>query len=237
MKKAAVLSILVAVVSLALEVTGEGQQAKKVYRIGYLTGGGASPTATSPNNEAFRQGLRELGYIESKNIIIEYRRAEGKLNRMPELAAELVSLGVDIIVTAGMPAVLAAKQATSTIPIVTASADNLVEAGVVASLARPGGNVTGSTRVDADFSAKRAWPGRHRVLLRFDSKLDASAMVKAAEACRMPLRICDIADTEVATIYDNTWFCRPDGHVAWTRRELRRRWRLDHRSRSRHSVQ
>jgi putative ABC transport system substrate-binding protein len=96
-----------------------------------------------------------LGYIEGKNIIIEYRWAEGKLDRLPDLAAELVSLGVDIIVTAGTPPVLAAKKATNTIPIVAANADNLVELGAVASLARPGGNVTGLTRVDADFSAKR----------------------------------------------------------------------------------
>jgi putative ABC transport system substrate-binding protein len=104
---------------------------------------------------AFRQGLRDLGYTEGKNIIIEYRGAGGKHERMPELVAELIGLGVNVIVTVGMPAVIAAKKATSTIPIVTANADNLVEAGVVASLAHPGGNVTGSTRVDADFSAKR----------------------------------------------------------------------------------
>jgi putative tryptophan/tyrosine transport system substrate-binding protein len=85
----------------------------------------------------------------------ENRWAEGKVDRLPELATELVDLGVDIIVTVGTPPVLAAKRATNTIPIVAANADNLVELGVVASLARPGGNVTGSTRVDADFSAKR----------------------------------------------------------------------------------
>jgi putative ABC transport system substrate-binding protein len=88
-------------------------------------------------------------------LIIESRWANGKLDRLPELAAELIGLQVEVIVTGGTPAVIAAKQTTSTIPIVAASADNLVEAGVVASLARPGGNVTGSTRVDADFSAKR----------------------------------------------------------------------------------
>ena len=105
--------------------------------------------------EAFRQGLRESGYIEGNNIIIEYRWAEGKVDRLPELASDLVDIGVDIIVAVGTPPVLAAKQATNTIPIVAANADNLVELGVAASLARPGGNVTGSTRVDADFSAKR----------------------------------------------------------------------------------
>jgi putative ABC transport system substrate-binding protein len=129
------------------------QQAKKIPRIGYLAP--ASPSGSSASLEAFRRGLRESGYIEGRNIIIEYRWAEGKLDRLPELAAELVSFGVEIIVTVGTPPVLAAKQATNTIPIVAANADNLVELGVVASLARPGGNVTGSTRVDADFSAKR----------------------------------------------------------------------------------
>ena len=132
------------------------QQLGKIPRIGFLTGGN-TPTSTSlsPNIEAFRQGLRDLGYMEGKNIVFEYRGAEGKLERMPELVAELIGLGVNIIVTSGMPAVIAAKKATSTIPIVAANADNLVDAGVVASLAHPGGNVTGLSRVDADFSAKR----------------------------------------------------------------------------------
>ena len=133
----------------------EAQQPAKIPRIGYLTGQSQASSTSSSNIDAFRQGLREFGYTEGKNIIIEYRGAGGKLDRMPELAAELVSLGVDIIVTTGMPAVLAAKRATSTIPIVTANADNLVEAGVIDSWARPGGNVTGLNRVDPDFSAKR----------------------------------------------------------------------------------
>jgi putative ABC transport system substrate-binding protein len=133
----------------------EAQQPAKNPRIGYLTGQSQASSTSSSNIDAFRQGLREFGYTEGKNIIIEYRGAGGKLDQMQELAAELVSLGVDIIVTTGMPAVLAAKRATSTIPIVTANADNLVEAGVIDSWARPGGNVTGLNRVDPDFSAKR----------------------------------------------------------------------------------
>ena len=153
MKKAAVPSILVAVILLAIAFIADAQQPKKVPRIGFLASGSAS--GSTANLEIFRQGLREFGYIEGKNISIEDRWAEGKLDRLPELAAELVSLNVDIIVTGGTPPVLAAKKATNTIPIVAANADNLVELGVVASLARPGGNVTGSTRVDADFSAKR----------------------------------------------------------------------------------
>jgi putative ABC transport system substrate-binding protein len=137
----------------ALCFQAEAQQPKKVPRIGYLSP--ASTSGSTASLEAFRQGLRESGYVEGKNIIIEYRWADGKVDRLPELATELVNLGVDIIVTVGTPPVIAAKRATSTIPIVAANADNLVELGIVASLARPGGNVTGSTRVDADFSAKR----------------------------------------------------------------------------------
>jgi putative ABC transport system substrate-binding protein len=150
MKRTIIVLALCAVL-FAPSYSASAQQAKKIPRIGYLT----VQSQASSNIEALRQGLRDFGYTEGKNIIIEFRGAGGKLDRMPELAAELVSLGVDIIVTSGMPAVLAAKHATSTIPIVTANADNLVEAGVIASWARPGGNVTGSNRVDPDFSAKR----------------------------------------------------------------------------------
>jgi len=147
---------LLATFFLANASIGAAQQPRKIPIIGFLTGQTTlSSTSSGPNIEAFRQGLRDLGYTEGKTIIIEYRGAGGKFERMPELVAELIGLGVNVIVTTGMPAVIAAKKATSTIPIVTASADNLVETGIVASLAHPGGNVTGSTRVDADFSAKR----------------------------------------------------------------------------------
>ena len=147
--------MILSAVLLALSVPAQAQQATKVFRIGYLTGQTQASASSGSTIDAFRQGLREFGYIEGKNIVFEVRGAGGKLDRMPDLASELVSLRVDVIVTTGMPAVLAAKHATSTIPIVTANADNLVEAGVIASLARPGGNVTGSNRVDPDFSAKR----------------------------------------------------------------------------------
>jgi putative ABC transport system substrate-binding protein len=109
----------------------------------------------SPAIEAFRQGLRELGYVEGKNLLIEYRWAEAKDDRYAPLAAELVSLGVDVIVTQGTLATIAAKQATSTIPIIVGAAGDLVGEGLVASLARPGGNVTGFTNIDPDLSAKR----------------------------------------------------------------------------------
>jgi putative tryptophan/tyrosine transport system substrate-binding protein len=151
--KAKILIYALPTLILATIDVAQAQQPTKVSRIGFLSP--VSASGSTANLEVFRQGLREFGYIEGKNIIIEYRWAEGKLDRLPKLAAELVSVGVDIIVTGGTPPVLAAKKATNTIPIVAANADNLVELGVVASLARPGGNVTGLTRVDADFSAKR----------------------------------------------------------------------------------
>ena len=151
--KKTIFGLVLSVVLLVLCLSAQAQQSKKIPRIGFL--GASSASFYAPNIEIFRQGLRDLGYVEGKNIAIEYRFGEGKLDRVPALAAELIGLDVNIIVTAGMPAVIAAKKATSTIPIVAASADNLVEAGIIASLAHPGGNVTGSTRVDADFSAKR----------------------------------------------------------------------------------
>ncbi len=104
---------------------------------------GTSLSAISARIEAFRQGLRELGYVEGKNIVIEYRYAEGKLDRLPALAVELVRLNVDVIVTAGPTPTRAAKEATATIPIVMAQDNDPVGNGFVASLARPGGNITG----------------------------------------------------------------------------------------------
>jgi putative ABC transport system substrate-binding protein len=130
--------------------SAEAQQPKRVPRIGFLASG-----SSNLGFETFRRGLRGLGYVEGQNVLIEYRSAEGKFERFPELAANLVSLRVDVIVTTGTQAALAAKQATTTIPIVAGTAGDLVGAGLVASLARPGGNLTGSTNIDPDFSAKR----------------------------------------------------------------------------------
>ncbi|MBI4490327.1 MAG: ABC transporter substrate-binding protein [Deltaproteobacteria bacterium] len=131
----------------------EAQQPKKIPRIGYLTG--VSLSADSPRVEGFRQGLRKLGYVEGKNIIIEYRYADGKFDRLPALAAELVRLKVDVIVTAGATNTRAAKEATNTIPIVMAQDPDPVGSGFVASLARPGGNITGLSSLTADLSGKR----------------------------------------------------------------------------------
>jgi putative tryptophan/tyrosine transport system substrate-binding protein len=145
----------------------EAQQAAKVPRIGYLA---LNPGVNPHLREAFRQGLRDLGYVEGRNVVTEYRDAEGKAERLPALAAELVALKVDVIVTGGgtRPA-LAAKQATKTIPIVFASAGDPVTDGLVTSLARPGGNVTGSSILTPELVGKslelltQAVPGVRRV--------------------------------------------------------------------------
>jgi putative ABC transport system substrate-binding protein len=153
LKKTALGSILFAGAFLAVAVTAEAQQPARVPRIGVLAA--TTPSFFSIRFEAFRQGLRELGYLEEKNISIERRYAEGKLDRLPELAAELVHLKVDVILTASEFGVLAAKNATSTIPIVFAVTADAVESGLVSSLARPGGNVTGLTVLAADLGRKR----------------------------------------------------------------------------------
>lgn len=133
----------------------EAQERKDVPRIGMLRFDNPSDPRSQGLTEAFRQGLRALGYTEGENIFIEYRYAEGRLDRFPKLAAELVALAPAVIVTQGTPGTLAARQATGTIPIVVGGAGDLVGAGLVATLARPGGNVTGSTNVDPELSAKR----------------------------------------------------------------------------------
>jgi putative tryptophan/tyrosine transport system substrate-binding protein len=131
----------------------EAQQSKKVPRIGFL--GGASASSYAPRIDAFRQGLNKLGYIEGKNITIEYRYADGKEDRLPVLAAELVGLNVDVIVTSGPQATRPAKEATATIPIVMAFDSDPVGNGFVASLARPGGNITGLSALSPELSGKQ----------------------------------------------------------------------------------
>jgi putative ABC transport system substrate-binding protein len=138
--------------TLALPLTAEAQQAGKVPRIGFLFFGSPGP---SRELDVFRQGLRELGYTEGQNIVIEVRFANGRVERLPELAAELVRLKPDVIVTPGTPASVAAKQATSTIPIVFAGVADAVGAGLVADFARPGGNITGLTSISAELGGKR----------------------------------------------------------------------------------
>src|SRR5215475_11612011 len=129
------------------------QQPSKVFRIGYLQAPPASAVAT--RTDAFRQGLRELGYVEGKTLVIESRFAEGKTDRVPDLVAELLRLKVDVIVTGGSFATGAAKQATSTIPVVMTQDSDPVGNGYVASLARPGGNVTGLSTLAPELSGKQ----------------------------------------------------------------------------------
>ena len=138
---------------LAAPVASFAQQPARIVRIGVL----AVPSASSfaGRTDALRAGLRELGYVEGKNARIEFRSAEGKFDRLPELAAELVRLRVDVIVTAGTPAIRAAKQATDTVPIVIAAVGDAVAGGFVASLSRPGGNLTGSTYFAPELAAKQ----------------------------------------------------------------------------------
>jgi putative ABC transport system substrate-binding protein len=139
-------------VLLAAPLAAEAQQAAKIVRIGYLA---LDLTLSRHLQESFRQGLRDLGYIEGRNVVIEYRDADGKLKRLPALAAELVALKVDVIVAPSTVAALATKQATRTIPIVFIGAGDPVTDGLVASLARPGGNVTGWSFVASDLVGKR----------------------------------------------------------------------------------
>jgi putative ABC transport system substrate-binding protein len=137
----------------ALPFVAHAQQAAKVPRIGFL--GLASPATFASRLEAFRLGLRDFGYIEGANIIIEYRWAEGRYERLSELAAELVRFNVDLIVTHATPGSLAAKGATTKIPIVVAVIGDPVASGIVASIARPGGNITGQSFFNAELRAKR----------------------------------------------------------------------------------
>ena len=138
---------------LAAPLAAEAQQAAKVYRIGFL---GNSTAALEANLVGpFREGLRELGYVEGRNIVIEYRWAEGQYERFPVLIAELLARKVDVIVTAGTPATQAVKQATTSVPLVMVAVGDPVATGIVASLRRPGGNITGLTSISEDLEGKR----------------------------------------------------------------------------------
>ncbi len=181
---------------LAAPLAAEAQQAAKVARIGYLAG---SLAAFPQPREAFIQGLRDLGYVEGRNLVIEYRSPEGKPERLPALAAELVALKVDVIVAAGTPQPLAAKQATRTIPIVFAGASDPVASGLVTSLARPGGNVTGLSLLLPELvgktleQLKQAIPGVNRVAVLWQpgglGERTEKDMLKGAEAAGRALGV------------------------------------------------
>ena len=201
MKKAGVLSILFVVILLAVAVIAEAQQPKKGSRIGYVAG--ASRSTISTRIEAFRQGMRELGYVEDKNIVIEWRFGEGKQDRLPALVAELVRLKVDIIVTGGPISTRRAKEATVSIPIVMAQDTDPVGSGFAVSLARPGGNITGLSTISPEISGKRlellkeVVPSLSRVAVFGSSTEPANAQLLqetelAARALRVQLQYLDI---------------------------------------------
>jgi len=213
------ITILLTTVSAA-----EAQQPQKVHRIGYLSN--SDPARESTRFESIRQALRELGYIEGQNIAIEYRYAEGKRDRQPELAAELVRLKVDIIVVAGGPGpVRAAKNATKTIPIVmVGSGDDPVEAGLIESLARPGGNVTGITNLSPELAGKRlellkeAVPKVARVAILHDPSSRGSifelkeVLPVAARALKLTVRSWEIRDADgFEQVFAAVNKGRPDG--------------------------
>src|SRR5215470_8243384 len=189
-----ILSVVLCVVVLVLSSSVQAQQPKKVPRIGFLSSG--SPSSTKEGVEVFRQRLHELGYIEKQNIVIEYRYAEGVTDRHPNLAAELVKLKVDIIVVSGTPATQAAKNATKTIPIVMYSVADPVGTGLVASLAYPGGNVTGLSNLYEDLGGKQlellkeAFPKISRMAVLWDPVNVANVlMLKDLKVAAGTLRI------------------------------------------------
>jgi putative ABC transport system substrate-binding protein len=174
------LAVVLAVGLTLAPLAAEGQQAGKIYRIGMLET--TSMALNAANLDAFRQGLRELGYVEGRNFMIEYRSADGLRERFPELATELVRLKVDVILTRGTPAVMAAKNATGTIPVVMAASGDPLLSGVVAGLARPGGNVTGLSAIVVEVTGKRlqllreAVPGVSRIAVLFNMSNPNSAL-------------------------------------------------------------
>lgn len=186
---------------LATAIPAEAQQAAKVARVGFVA---ASQAADSSTTQAFRQGLRDLGYVEGRNVVLEARFAEGQLNKLPDLVAELIGLRVDVLVAGSPAAATAARKASTTVPIVFAGVGDPVASGIVTSLARPGGNITGSAVGvnDPSFGAKwlellkEAVPGvAHIAVLANRSNRSNSPYFKGVEdaAPRMNVRI-DIFD-------------------------------------------
>jgi ABC-type uncharacterized transport system substrate-binding protein len=214
MKRAAVPSILVVVVLLALGVTAEAQQTKKVPRIGAFVP--ASASGAPQLVEALRQGLREHGYVEEQNITLEPRYAEGNIERLAGFAAELVRLKADVIVVGSTPGIIAVKNTTGAIPIVMVTTGDPVAGGLVASLARPGGNITGLTALGQELSGKRlevlkeAVPKGSRVAVLSnptnpDSELSLKGMEVAARALGVHIRLQEVRDpTEFDKAFEAT---------------------------------
>jgi putative ABC transport system substrate-binding protein len=205
MKKAALPAFLFAWVLLAVASSAEAQQPKKVPRIGLLTWTAPPPKPSSPT--PFEQGLRRLGYVEGQTIAIERRYANGQMDRLPELAADLARLPLDVILTQSFPAALAAKQATTTIPIVLMGAGDPVATGLVASFARPGGNITGVSALETELSGKRlellkeAFPKLARVAVLWNAadlgmSLKFRELERAAQALRVAVHASAVRETK-----------------------------------------
>jgi putative ABC transport system substrate-binding protein len=233
--------IFVAIVSISVLISPlvtEAQQAGKVYRIGFL--GATSPSGYAPQIVAFRGGLRDFGYVEGKNLTIEFRWAEGNYARLPDLAAELVRLKPDVLVTHAGAGTRAAKQATATLPIVFGVAGDAVALGLVKSLARPGGNVTGSSFFFPELNAKRlevlkeAVPRLSRVgvLLNPDNPANVAtlrAMEETAQSLNLRLQSVEVrrpteldsafatlikARVGALTVYDDAMFIAEAARIA-----------------------
>jgi putative ABC transport system substrate-binding protein len=201
-------ALIIAVLLLAVAVAGppaDAQQAPRTAKIGILSA--TTPAALAPGIEAFRQALRELGYVEGKTFALEVRYGEGKLERLPELARELVRLKMDVVVTPADLSVAAVKRETQTIPIVMAFSSDPVGAGFVASLARPGGNVTGLSNISPELSGKRlellreTVPGLSRVALLWNpdvrgAVLDYKETASAARTLRLEVNSIEVTQAE-----------------------------------------
>ena len=201
----------------ALSDSASAQQPARIHRIGILSP--SSGSVFSARDEAFRQRLRQLGYVEGKNIVIEYRYGEGKRERLPDLVAELVQLKVDVIVTTSAGTTLAAKKASATIPIVFAAAADPVGTGLVSSLARPGGNITGLSLMAPDLDGKRlellkeAFPKVARVAFLWESggprenrpltEMEAAAKALGLKLLSLPVRSLDDLESAFARAKGN----------------------------------
>jgi putative tryptophan/tyrosine transport system substrate-binding protein len=199
-----IIGFILSTMLLGLCVYAQAQQPKKAYLIGYLS----SRLGIEAREEAFLKGLRELGYVEGRNMVIEWRFTKGEDNLRTKFAAELVRLKVDCIVSTGTEFTLAAKRATTTIPIVMGQVGDAVERGLVASLARPGGNVTGLTTIAPELADKRlellkaAFPKVSRVAVLWDpTRLGTEAHFKEAETATRELRV-HLESVEIRPPYD-----------------------------------
>ena len=197
-----ILRVALGAMALAFCSFAEAQQSGKIPRIGYVRVVGV-PSIPGPNVEAFRQGLKDLGYVEGKNILIEFRYADGKRDRVPSLVAELVQLKVDVLISGDDGSIRAAKEATKTIPIVMVINQDPVTTGLVDSLARPGGNITGISRLTRELSGKRlellteVAPGMARVGILWDvtaegPNISFKEYQAAARALKIPLQSLEV---------------------------------------------